>query len=131
MEESILVTIKKMLGMDRDYRAFDTDVIVNINSSLSTLRQLGVGPKTGFRVTGDSEIWSDYIGNRIDLESIKQYIYIKARIVFDPPPSMATLTALKEEAKELESRINYEVDTGEDTSNGSMSNDDIDRMMGM
>lgn len=102
MEESILITIKKKLGLSKDYEAFDTDVITNINSSLMRLCTLGVGPKTGFRITGAYETWDDFIGRRIDLEGIKDFIYMKARIVFDPPSSAAALQALKEEVKELE-----------------------------
>lgn len=110
MEESILITIKKKLGLSKDYDAFDTDVITNINSSLMILGQLGVGQSTGFRITGPDETWSNFIGDRIDLEGIKDFIYMKARIVFDPPSSAAALQALKEEVKELEFRLNVQVD---------------------
>ena len=110
MEESILITIKKKLGLSKDYTAFDTDVITNINTSLMRLGQLGVGPSTGFRITGPDEKWSDFIGRRIDLEGIKDFIYMKARIVFDPPSSAAALQALKEEIKELEFCIGVQVD---------------------
>ena len=110
MEESILKTIKKKLGLGADYDAFDTDVITNINTSLMRLGQLGVGPANGFRITGEFETWHDFIGNRIDLEGIKDYIYMKARIVFDPPSSAAALQALKEEVKELEFCLNVQVE---------------------
>lgn len=110
MEESILITIKKKLGLSAEYNAFDTDVITNINTSLMRLGQLGVGPSTGFRITGEFETWQDFIGTRIDLEGIKDYIYMKARIVFDPPSSSAALQALKEEVKELEFCLNVQVD---------------------
>lgn len=110
MEESILVTIKKKLGLSKDYTAFDTDVITNINSSLMILGQLGVGPSTGFRITGPNETWSDFVNERIDLEGVKDFIYIKARIVFDPPASSGALQALKDEVRELEFRLNVQVD---------------------
>lgn len=110
MEESILITIKKKLGLGKDYDAFDTDVITNINTSLMILGQLGVGPSTGFRITGANETWSDFINDRIDLEGVKDFIYMKARIVFDPPASSSALQALKEEVKELEFRLNVQVD---------------------
>ena len=110
MEESILITIKEKLGLGRDYTAFDTDVISNINTSLMILRQIGVGPSTGYRITGTTETWSDFIGDRIDLEGVKDFIYDRARIVFDPPTSTAALQALKEEVKELEFRLGVEVD---------------------
>ena len=110
MEESILITIKKKLGLSKDYDAFDTDVITNINTSLMRLGQLGIGPTTGFRITGEYETWRDFIGNRVDLEGVKDFIYMKARIVFDPPASAAALQALKEEVKELEFCLNVQVD---------------------
>jgi hypothetical protein len=110
MEESILLTIKKLLGLGEDYTAFDTDVITRVNTFLFTLTQLGVGPSTGFRITGPGETWSHFIGDRVDLEAVKDFIYMKARIVFDPPTSSAALQALKDEAKELEFRINIQVD---------------------
>lgn len=110
MEDSILITIKKMLGLDAAYTAYDTDVISKVNTFLFTLTQLGVGPNTGFRITGTEETWSQFIGDRIDLEAVKDFMYIKARIVFDPPASASALQALKEEAKELEFRINVQVD---------------------
>lgn len=110
MEESILITIKKKLGLSKDYTAFDTDIITNINTSLMRLGQLGVGPSTGFRITSHKETWDNFIGDRIDLEGIKDFIYMKARIVFDPPSSAAALQALKEEIKELEFCLNVQVD---------------------
>ena len=110
MEESILITIKKLLGFNKDYTAFDTDIIARVNTFLFTLMQLGVGPSTGFRITGPYETWTSFIGDRTDLEAVKDFIYMKARIVFDPPTSAAALQALKEEAKELEFRISIQVD---------------------
>lgn len=110
MENSILITIKKLLGLDANYTAYDTDVITKVNTFLFTLMQLGVGPSTGFRITGPKETWEDFIGERIDLEAVKDFIHMKARITFDPPNSAAALQALKEEAKELEFRINIQVD---------------------
>lgn len=109
-DDSILNTIKKKLGMSADYTAFDTDVITNINTSLMVLMQLGVGPSQGFRITGPDETWESFIGNRIDLEGVKDFVYLKARIVFDPPNSSAVLQAIKDEIKELEFRLNIQVD---------------------
>lgn len=113
MVDSILITIKQQLGLGDTYDpldAYDVSVMSNINTSIMILTQLGVGPKTGFRITGSDETWNNYIGNRVDLEGIKDYIYIKARIVFDPPSSAAALQALKEEAAMLESRIQMQAD---------------------
>lgn len=110
MEDSILLTIKEMLGLSKTYPAYTTDVIRNVNGSLFTLMQLGIGPSTGFRITGSNETWRDFIGDRKDLEGVINYVYIKARIVFDPPTSTAALQALKEEAKEYEYRLNTQVE---------------------
>lgn len=112
MEDSILLTIKEMLGLSKEYPAFNTDVIRNVNGSLFILMQNGVGPKTGFRITGETETWQDFIGDRKDLDAVVNYVYLKARIVFDPPTNASVLQALKEEAKEYESRLNTQVEFG-------------------
>ena len=112
MEDSILLTIKEMLGLSKTYPAYNTDVIRNINGSLFILMQNGVGPNTGFRITGESETWKDLVGDRKDLDAVVNYVYIKARIVFDPPTSSAVLQALKEEAAEYLYRINTQVEFG-------------------
>lgn len=132
MEDSILLTIKEMLGLSKTYPAFNTDVIRNINGSLFTLMQNGVGPTTGFRITGDSETWSDFIGDRKDLDAVVNYVYIKARLVFDPPTSAAVIQMLKEEAKEYEYRLNTQVEFGPyKTPAGShiMTESELDEMM--
>ena len=114
MDDSILNTIKKMLGPDSDYDVFDTDIIIHINSALSTLAQLGVGPSTGFRVTGPEECWSDFIGYGVnDLESVKTYVYLKVKMLFDPPASSFVMKAMEDNCKEIEWRLNVAVDAGE------------------
>lgn len=100
MDESILMCIKKMLGLGADYTPFDTDIIVMINSALMTLTQADVGPKEGFRITGMSESWSDFLTNDVMLEAAKQYIYMKVRMVFDPPSSSIVMDALKTQSEE-------------------------------
>ena len=107
--DSILNTIKKMLGIDSNYDAFDTDIIVHINSAIMILRQLGIGPPDGFIVSDESDSWSDLIGEGTTLyESIKTYIYLKVKSVFDPSTSSAANEASKEMIKELEWRLNSE-----------------------
>lgn len=115
MENSILLTIKEMLGLSKTYPAFNTDVIRNINGSLFRLMQLGVGPNTGFRIKGESETWKDFIGDRDDLEGVINYVYLKAKIVFDPPTSAAVLQAYKEEMREYEYCINTQVEFADTT----------------
>ena len=112
MEQSILNTIKKMLGPDSSYDVFDTDIIIHINSAFSILTQLGVGPKGGFRITGSEETWGDFLGDVIDLESVKNYIYMKVKMIFDPPSNSFVQKALEESCKEIEWRLNVACDPG-------------------
>jgi len=112
MEDSILLSIKALLGPDSDYEVFDQDIIIFINSAIATLTQLGVGPSNGFRITGDSETWTEFIGGRNDIDSIKSYIYMKVRMAFDPPSSSYVMSAYEEACKEYEWRLNVAVDPG-------------------
>ncbi|WKW86797.1 hypothetical protein SEA_CONLEY_11 [Gordonia phage Conley] len=106
MSESILDSTKKILGIGEDYDAFDIDVIMHINGALSTLHQLGLGPEEGFMITDSSEEWGDLLEEDARLNSIKTYIYLKVRILFDPPSTSFVLSALQEQIKELEWRLN-------------------------
>ena len=109
--DSILDSIKKMLGLADDYDAFDIDVLIGINSALMSLQQLGVGPEEGYVVTGRNETWADFLGSdRTDLESVKMYTYVSTRLVFDPPASSSIASALENTRKELEWRLNVQVD---------------------
>lgn len=110
MDESILNSIKALLGPDSDYTVFDPDIIIFINGAFSTLTQLGIGPKEGFKITGADETWEEFIGDVLDLESVKTFVYLKVRILFDPPSSSFVLTALQKECDELAWRLNVEVD---------------------
>lgn len=110
VEESIFKSIKALLGPDADYDVFDPDILIFINTALSTLTQLGIGPKEGFRITGETETWTDLLGDYGDLESVKSYIYLKVRILFDPPSNSTVLNAYQEACKELEWRLNVAVD---------------------
>lgn len=111
--ESILTSIKKLLGITEEYSAFDVDIIIHINSAFSTLNQLGVGPKDGFKISDDLDSWSDFINDEDAIESIKTYIYLKVKLVFDPPSSSSHMQAIKESIKELEWRLNVECDNKE------------------
>lgn len=93
------------------YKVFDDDVIMTINSALSIATQLGVGPDSGFLITGNTETWEDLIGERKDLEIVKDYVYMKVKLVFDPPTSSAVMEAFKTMIKEYEFRINVIVET--------------------
>ena len=110
--ESILTSIKKMLGISEEYTHFDEDLIVHINSALAVLGQLGVGPSEGFFITDKSAVWSDFVPDLSKLQFIKTYVYQKVKLLFDPPQSSAAIQALNESIKEFEWRINVQVDPG-------------------
>lgn len=110
MEDSILNSVKKMLGIPPEATQFDMDIIFHINAVFMILMQLGVGPDTGFSIEDSGETWSDYLGDAKRLESVKSYVYLKTRMMFDPPSSSFVLNAMKEQAAELEWRLNIEVD---------------------
>lgn len=100
-EQSILRTIRRMIGPSEDYVYFDTDLIILINSAFSRLCNLGVGPEVPFYITGEGEEWGDFMSNG-HLEEIKKYVYLSVKIIFDPPASASVLNAYKEEIEKLE-----------------------------
>lgn len=110
MSDSILDTIKQLLGIEAEDTAFDTDVIVHINSALMTLNQLGVGPSAAFSIQDKDDIWEDFLEKSTDLEAVKTYIYLKVRTVFDPPSSSAVLEAMNRSISELEWRLNVQAE---------------------
>lgn len=120
VEESILLSTKKSLGLDPSSTNFDLDIIVCINSALNILTQIGVGPVEGFSITSDEETWDDFIGSDKRLNMTKSYIYLKTKIIFDPPTGNALLEGYKEIIKEFECRLSYHVDP-EDTFDGGES----------
>lgn len=110
MDDSILDSIKKILGMPPDYDAFDTDLVIHINSVFGILAQLGVGPAGGFSISDNTTLWKSYLGDSKDLEMVKSYIALKVRLVFDPPTTGAVMDAMKEQIREYEWRLNVQVD---------------------
>ena len=105
--DSILTSIKKLLGITEEYKHFDDDLIMHINSVFFTLTQLGVGPEDGFRITDDSAVWSEFIGDDAKLfESVKSYIHLKVRLLFDPPTNSTVLESIERMAREYEWRLN-------------------------
>lgn len=111
MEESILISIKKLLGITKDYKNFDTDIITHINTVFLTLNQLGVGPADGYFIEDDRDVWSEYIGNSKNLNAVKTYVYLKVKLMFDPPASSAVMEANKQMINELEWRLNAEAES--------------------
>lgn len=103
--ESILNSIKKLLGVAEGYDIYDVDIIMHINSVLMILTQLGVGPEEGFYIEDSSETWEDFIGDDRRLNAIKSYVYLKVRLLFDTPPGSATIESINRQINELEWRI--------------------------
>lgn len=108
--ESILNSIKKNLGIDCEYKAFDSDIIMCINAVFGTLHQLGVGPSEGFRILSEQEDWSTYLTYGKEIEEVKTYMYLRTRLLFDPPDRGGVLTSFQEQIRELEWRIVVKVD---------------------
>ena len=106
MEESILSSIKKLLMIPDVDEAFDLDISVHINTAFMTLNQLGVGPNKTFSIKDKDATWSSFFEGREDLEGVKTYVYLKVRMIFDPPSSSAVMDAYKEQINELEWRLN-------------------------
>lgn len=104
--EGILESIKKMLGLLKEYTAFDSDIIIHINSVFSVLNQLGIGPKDGYKIEGYDELWSDYIQDDTIIEDVKTYMYLKVRLLFDPPLNSSVLESTKQLISEFEFRLN-------------------------
>lgn len=108
--ESILTSIKKLLGPSAEYEHFDPDIIMHINSALMVLTQIGVGPAEGFVIEDETSLWTDFLPDGKNLEAVKTYIYLKVKIVFDPPLNAAVLESYKQMIIEYESRLNSIVD---------------------
>lgn len=106
MEESILDSTKKILGLGPDYTPFDLDVMTHINAAFSILNQLGVGPEDGFSISSNQTLWRDYDVPNNQLHLVKTYIYLKVRILFDPPTTSFLLDTYNNQIKEYEWRIN-------------------------
>lgn len=117
--DSILNSIKKLLGIAADYTQFDSDIVMHINAVFLTLYELGVGPDGGFSIGDASTVWSDYIAdNDALLGAVKVYVYQKVRLAFDPPSNSALIDVLKSNIAELEWRMNVLVDPESDNGFG-------------
>lgn len=111
MEESILDSIKKFVGVSVDDDAFDDELIMIVNGIFMTLQQIGVGSQsTLFHIEDNSSTWSDYLENPTELPMVQTYTAIRTRLVFDPPQSSTLEQALRQEVAEYEWRLNVKVD---------------------
>ena len=109
--ESILTSIKKLLGITEDYTAFDPDIIMHINTVFAILTQMGVGPKEGFSISDDTASWDEFISNKLYYEPVKSYVHLKVKLLFDPPMSSAVMESINRMISELEGRLNAAAET--------------------
>lgn len=120
--ESILTSIKKLLGIAEDNKDFDTDIIIHINTVFSDLTSLGVGPSEGFSIEDEYSIWSDFISeaDAKKLNNVKTYMYLRVRLIFDPPTNSYVTTSMQSQVDKLEWKINVAAESPD--SNGEEEN---------
>lgn len=112
--DSILLTVKKALGITEEQTVFDPDIIMHINSVLMILNQIGIGPEGGYRIEDDLDEWTDFIGRRVEnLEAVKTYVCLRVRLLFDPPTGSVIMDSIKQSISELEWRLNVEAESTE------------------
>lgn len=104
--DSILTSIKKLLMLAEDDTSFDADIIMHINTVITVLNQFGVGPDTGFTITDKTATWQELLGSYPNLDSVRSYVYLKVKMIFDPPSSGAVIESINRVIGELEWRIN-------------------------
>lgn len=108
--ESILDSEKKLLGLDADYDVFDDDLVIHINSIFGTLHQLGVGPDPQLTITDNTTTWSEYSTNAVEIMEVRTYVYLRLRLLFDPPSSGFVYSGIESQARELEWRLIVKAD---------------------
>lgn len=112
--DSILTSIKKLLGITEEYEHFDQDIIMHINSVFMILQQIGIGPEEGFSISNKDTVWSDYISDSNKVEAVKSYVFLKVRMLFDPPASSVVMESMNRMASELEWRLNMAAETNKE-----------------
>lgn len=110
--ESILTSIKKLLGITEEYTHFDADLIMHINTVFMVLTQLGVGPSGGYAIESADDEWTDFIpeASIVQVNAVKSYVYLKVKLLFDPPLSSSAMEAINRQISEYEWRLNVAVD---------------------
>jgi len=108
MSDSILISVKKVLGLDSEYTAFDQDVIMHTNSALAILSQLGIGSDKGYQITDETGTWQDITEGNLLLNTVKSYVYLRVRMLFDPPTTSFLAKAMEDQLRELEWRISVQ-----------------------
>jgi len=124
-KNSILTSVKKLLGIEEEYEHFDMELILNINSVFTILNQLGLGPIEGFSIEDKEDTWDSFLEDRNDLNAVKTYVYMKVRLMFDPPQMGYLVDSIKKQCDEFEWRLNVQAETiqssKEASQNGSES----------
>lgn len=108
MSDSILNSTKKIVGLNDDYTTFDADVLMHINSVFATLNQIGIGPDNGFAIEDATTTWDELLGDDLRLNSVKTYVYLRVRLLFDPPTTSYLINSMNEQIHELEFRLNVQ-----------------------
>ena len=109
--ESILTSIKKLLGMTEDYTAYDDQIIIHVNSVFMILTQLGIGPEDGFTIKDKEAIWNDFVSDETKLELVKSYVYLKVKLLFDPPSNSSVIASINRQINEFEWRLNVKAES--------------------
>ena len=104
--ESILTSIKKLLGITDEYEYFDQDIVMHINSVFTDLCQIGVGPEEGFFIEDETSVWTDFIPDPGKMESVKTYMYLRVKLLFDPPTSSSVIESINRQIEKFEWRLN-------------------------
>lgn len=113
MEDSILKSTKKILGIAPEYEVFDLDILTHINTCFSTLTQLGVGPAEGFMIEDDQALWSEFLEDKLARNSARTYVGLRVRLYFDPPATSFAIAAMERQVQELEWRLNVDRESEE------------------
>ena len=106
MTDSILNSVKKALGLDAEYDVFDVDVLMHINTVFADLTQIGIGPDAGFHIDDDTVLWADYLDNDATIAQVRSYVYLRVRMLFDPPTHSFVITSMQEQINKFEWRLN-------------------------
>ena len=109
--DSILTSIKKLLGIAEEYKHFDADLIMHINSVFMILTQLGVGPDEGFSIEDDVAVWTDFVAADQGLDAVKSYVHLKVKLLFDTPTSSTVVESMNRLISELEWRLNIQAES--------------------
>ena len=113
LDESILNSVKKLLGIQEEYEQFDPDIIMHVNSAFMILNQIGAGPEDGFRIEDKTAVWGDFTKNKINLESVKTDVYLRVKLMFDPPLSSIVTESINRMISEFEWRIQLVADVSD------------------